>query len=78
MSERVLVALGGNAILQRGQKGTAAEQMENVKNTAYEVVRMLEAGYEVVVTHGNGPQVGAILIQNELGSRAVPAMPMDV
>lgn len=78
MSERVLVALGGNAILQRGQKGTAAEQMQNVRNTASQVVRMLEAGYEVVVTHGNGPQVGAVLIQNELGSRAVPAMPMDV
>lgn len=78
MTQRVLVALGGNAILQRGQKGTAAEQMDNVKNTAYQIVRMIEAGYEVVVTHGNGPQVGAILIQNELGSRAVPAMPMDV
>lgn len=78
MTQRVLIALGGNAILQRGQKGTAAEQMDNVKNTAYQIVRMIEAGYEVVVTHGNGPQVGAILIQNELGSRAVPAMPMDV
>ncbi len=78
MSRRVLIALGGNAILQRGQKGTASEQMDNVKHTAYQIVRMLEAGYEVVVTHGNGPQVGAVLIQNELGSQAVPAMPMDV
>lgn len=78
MRKRVVVALGGNAILQRGQRGTAAEQMENVRMTAEKVVRMIEAGYEVILTHGNGPQVGTILIQNELGARQVPAMPMDV
>ena len=78
MSKRVVVALGGNAILQRGQKGTAEDQMASVYNTAVQIVRMIEAGYEVILTHGNGPQVGAILIQNELGSRQVPAMPMDV
>lgn len=75
---RVLVALGGNAILQRGEKGLASEQRRNVQKTVDELVRMIRAGHEVVVTHGNGPQVGAILIQNELGSAAVPAMPMDV
>ena len=78
MTEKVVVALGGNAILQSGQEGTFEEQMENVKSTAMQIVRMLEAGYEVVVTHGNGPQVGAILIQNEAGSNLVPPMPMDV
>ena len=75
---RVLVALGGNAILQRGQKGNASEQRENVQKTVTQIVRMIHAGHEVVVTHGNGPQVGAILIQNELGSASVPAMPMDI
>lgn len=78
MSQRVVVALGGNAILQRGQKGTAEEQMYNVHRTCEQVVGMLQSGYEVVLTHGNGPQVGAVLIQNELGSRQVPPMPMDV
>jgi len=78
MVQRVVVALGGNAILQRGQKGTAEEQMANVMVTARQIVEMLEKGYEVVVSHGNGPQVGAILIQNELGSKQVPPMPMDV
>ncbi len=78
MRKRVVVALGGNAILQRGQRGTAAEQMENVRMTAEQVVRMIQAGYEVILTHGNGPQVGTILIQNELGARQVPPMPMDV
>ncbi len=75
---RVLVALGGNAILQRGQQGLASEQRANVQKTVEQIVRMIKAGHEVIVTHGNGPQVGAILIQNEMGRAAVPAMPMDV
>ncbi len=78
MRKKVVVALGGNAILQRGQKGTAKEQMKNVMTTARQIVQMIQAGYEVVLSHGNGPQVGAILIQNELGSGKVPAMPMDI
>ncbi len=78
MSKRVVVALGGNAILQPGQKGTAEEQFENVKKTCSQIVKMVEAGYEVVITHGNGPQVGVILIQNEKGSDSVPAMPLDI
>jgi len=61
MVQKVVVALGGNAILQRGQKGTAEEQMANVMVTARQIVEMIEKGYEVVVSHGNGPQVGAIL-----------------
>lgn len=75
---RVLVALGGNAILQRGQQGLASEQRANVQKTVDQIVRMIKAGHEVIVTHGNGPQVGAILIQNEMGSGSVPAMPMDI
>ena len=75
---RVLVALGGNAILQRGQQGLASEQRANVQKTVDQIVRMIKAGHEVIVTHGNGPQVGAILIQNELGNASVPAMPMDI
>ncbi|MBN1332550.1 MAG: carbamate kinase [Synergistales bacterium] len=77
MSERVVVALGGNAILQRGQRGTAQEQMANVQHTVEQIVRMIEADYDVVLTHGNGPQVGATLIRHELGSVQIPAMSMD-
>jgi carbamate kinase len=75
---RIVVALGGNAILQRGQKGTAKEQMENVQRTANQIIELVKAGSEVVITHGNGPQVGAILIQNELASSSVPPMPMQI
>lgn len=78
MGKRVVVALGGNAILQRGQKGTESDQRQSVRGTVNQIVKMIGAGYDVVLTHGNGPQVGAILIQNEAGRDKVPAMPMDV
>ncbi|MGE5541417.1 MAG: carbamate kinase [Bacillota bacterium] len=74
----MVVALGGNAILQPGQKGVYEEQIENVNKTCCQIVAMMKDGYRVVITHGNGPQVGNILIQNEAGSAQVPAMPLDV
>ncbi len=78
MPKTIVVALGGNAILQPGQRGTAAEQYENIAVTARQIARMVADGHRVVVTHGNGPQVGNILIQQEEGSAAVPPMPLDV
>lgn len=74
----IVVALGGNAILQPGQKGTAAEQLRNIDDTALQIAQLIKAGYQVIVTHGNGPQVGALLIQHEAGSKQVPALPLDV
>lgn len=80
MEKRVVIALGGNAILQRGQKGTYEEQMENVMKTARQIVDIIERGYEVVITHGNGPQVGALLLHMDAGQavHGIPAQPMDV
>ena len=63
--ETTVVALGGNAILQKGDKGTAEDQRRNVEKTAEQLVRLVEKGYRLIITHGNGPQVGNILIQNE-------------
>lgn len=74
----IVIALGGNAILQPGQAGTAAEQAENIRKTCVQIVGMIAAGHRVVVTHGNGPQVGNLLIQQEEASAVVPPMPMDV
>lgn len=76
--QTIVVALGGNAILARGEKGTFNEQVRNVQKTATQIARLIKEGNRVVITHGNGPQVGNILIQNELGSAMVPPMPMDV
>ncbi|HYG58573.1 MAG TPA: carbamate kinase [Symbiobacteriaceae bacterium] len=74
----IVIALGGNAILQPGQAGTAAEQSENIRKTCVQIAGLIEAGHRVVVTHGNGPQVGNLLIQQEEASAVVPPMPMDV
>ncbi len=76
--ETIVVALGGNAILQPKQQGTCEAQYANVAETARYIAHMVLDGYRVVVTHGNGPQVGNILIQNEEGRGTVPAMPLDV
>jgi carbamate kinase len=75
---KVLIALGGNAILKHGEKGTAEEQMANVRATAKHLVRLVEEGDRIAITHGNGPQVGDILLKNELSKATLPPMPLDV
>ncbi len=73
---KLVIAVGGNAILNAGQKGTANEQFENV----YTTVKYLSALAEndLVITHGNGPQVGALMIQHECAQNQIPAFPIDI
>ncbi len=78
MKKRLVVALGGNAILRSTEKGTIEEQLRNVMETSRHLTDMITKWYQVVITHGNGPQVGNILIQNEAAKDKVPAMPLDV
>jgi carbamate kinase len=73
-----VVAFGGNAILRPGQRGTVDEQVDNLEEMARQLTAMIEAGWSVCVTHGNGPQVGNIALQQEAGSSQVPPMPLDV
>jgi carbamate kinase len=77
MSKLVLVAVGGNALIRGGQRGTAQEQFENAAETAAAVVRLIHAGHRVVLTHGNGPQVGAQLIRSELAASDAYRLPLD-
>ena len=74
----VVVALGGNAILQPGQVGTFEEQLFNIDGAMRRIAQLVEDGWRVVLTHGNGPQVGNLLIQNALAAKTVAPMPMDV
>lgn len=74
----VVVALGGNAILQRGERGTASEQRAAVREACEGLGDLAAAGHDLVVTHGNGPQVGALMIQHHAAEHSVPAMPLDV
>lgn len=76
--EKVLVALGGNAILKHEERGTAEEQLENIRTTCREMVELIREGYRIAITHGNGPQVGDILLKNELSKDTLPPMPLDV
>jgi len=78
MSKRVVAALGGNAILQPKQSGTAEIQFENVYNTCVQLADLIGEGYQLIITHGNGPQVGNILLQNEEAKAKVPPMPLDI
>ena len=79
-NETLVLALGGNAIQQKGQRGTSEEQRDNVSKAMQSVAELISRGYRVVLTHGNGPQVGTILVQQAEAEAAVglPAMPMDV
>jgi carbamate kinase len=78
MRKTIVIALGGNAIKQADEVGTAEEQLRNVAITAKQLVSMLKYGHRLVITHGNGPQAGNLLLQQEAGVQEVPAQPMDV
>lgn len=73
-----VVAIGGNAILKAGEEATFENQMRNLQGTCWHLARMIKCGYDIVLTHGNGPQVGNILIQNDLARKKIPSMPLDV
>jgi len=73
----VVIALGGNALLQRSQKGTFDEQYANVQKTVKKIAYLTESGFRIVLTHGNGPQVGATLLRHEAGKEVVPPLPLD-
>lgn len=76
MSKKILVALGGNAILTKDPSAQA--QQKALLDTARQLVKFVEAGNEIIISHGNGPQVGNLLLQQEAGSTENnPAMPLD-
>jgi carbamate kinase len=72
----LLIALGGNALIQKGQRGTAEEQFANLKVPMRQIAR-LSRDYRIVITHGNGPQVGNLLLQQE-SCREVPHLPLEI
>jgi carbamate kinase len=78
LGRRLVIAIGGNAILADGQKGTNEEQRANLEVACESIVALIRPGVNVVITHGNGPQVGNILVQNEAAKADVPPQPLDV
>jgi len=74
----LVIALGGNAFLQKGEKGTLEEQWRNVNAAAEQIVELIEEGYKVVLTHGNGPQVGNVLEWMDALKHKIPPLTMDI
>ncbi|MEK7309654.1 MAG: carbamate kinase [Planctomycetota bacterium] len=78
MKKLAVIALGGNALLKPGEKGTISELERNAAETCRYFLPLIKNDWQIVLTHGNGPQVGSTLIQHESAKDLVPAMPLDV
>ncbi len=78
MRKKVVIALGGNALIKNNQDGTIYEQFANTRDVMKHIVKIVKDDWDVVITHGNGPQVGAILLQNDLARDITPPMPLGI
>jgi len=78
VTQTVVVAVGGNSLIRPGERGTIAEQRANARRTADAIVQIMRLGFHVVITHGNGPQVGAALLRSERSADRVYPHPLDV
>ena len=78
MSEKIVIALGGNALQDKNSDATAESQLEVVRRTCEQIAEVSRRGYEMAIVHGNGPQVGRILLAGETAREVVPPMPFDV
>ncbi len=75
--KRILIALGGNALIKEGETGEFKEQKKNIQKTTEKIASLIRKGYSVVITHGNGPQVGSLEMQMSC-AKEIPKMPLDV
>jgi carbamate kinase len=78
VAKTALIAVGGNSLIRAGEKGTIADQLANTRRTASAIIGIIRRGFRVVVTHGNGPQVGAALLRSERASDQVYSHSLDV
>ncbi len=78
MTEKIVIALGGNALQSGKDEPTAEAQLRVVRQTSEKIAEICDKGYEIAVVHGNGPQVGRILLASETAADVTPAMPFDV
>jgi carbamate kinase len=78
VSKTALIAIGGNSLIRAGERGTIDEQLSNAYATARSIVQMISLGWEVVITHGNGPQAGAALLRSERAAKEVYTHTLDM
>jgi carbamate kinase len=74
---RIALAIGGNALIRAGEDGTWDQQLRNAREVAEEIISLHAAGHQLLLTHGNGPQVGALMLQQGLGADEAPPLPLD-
>ena len=77
-NKTVMIALGGNALSPKSEAGTINQQFKHTKNSLKAMMHFVQAGYNICITHGNGPQVGAELSRNEIAAEKVPPLPLGV
>ena len=78
MNKTVIIALGGNALSPKNEAGTIEQQFNHTRDSLKSVMHFVRAGYNICITHGNGPQVGAELSRNELSMDIIPPLPLNV
>ena len=76
--KRMVLAVGGNSLIRAGEKGTVHEEIANARRIAAQIIGLIRLGYRIVLTHGNGPQVGAELLSHERTTNQASAYPLDV
>ncbi|MDP2908746.1 MAG: carbamate kinase [Nanoarchaeota archaeon] len=76
--KRIVLALGGNAIIKKGQKGTISEQFDNTIESMQRILPLIKQGHHIVLTHGNGPTVGHMMIRVEAGLKQAPYVPLGI
>ena len=76
--ETIVIALGGNSLIRAGEEATIEEQYENLKRTSEQLMELVVGKNRIVITHGNGPQVGNLLLAMESAKGIVPSMPLDI
>ena len=76
--ENIVVAIGGNALIKTGEEGTIYQQFANARETCSSLVKLIRMGYDIVLTHGNGPQVGNALQRHERAKDIIPPYPLGV
>lgn len=74
----MVIAIGGNALIKAGQTGTIYEQFANARNTCEHLAKLVKGGNNIVITHGNGPQVGLEMLRNEIARSEVPPNPLGI
>ena len=76
--KKIVIALGGNAIVKKGQKGTFSEQFDNTRESMRQILPLIKKGYNIIITHGNGPTIGHMMIRVEAGLERAPYLPLGL